>query len=105
MHKGTAFALVGLAVVGGYAAGMLTRPDGGGGLGGGGGGGTMVPTTAMENVGAAVPGDVERKRVPLGGAAKGPADALVNIVEFSDFECPFCGRVVPTLERIAKEYP
>jgi protein-disulfide isomerase len=36
--------------------------------------------------------------------AWGKADALVTIVEISDFECPFCSRVVPTLSRIKKEY-
>ena len=51
------------------------------------------------------PGDVERKRVPLEGEFKGAADALVNIVVFSDFQCPFCSRVNPTLERISKEFP
>ncbi len=34
----------------------------------------------------------------------GPADAPVTIVEFSDFECPFCGRVEPTLEKIRETY-
>ncbi|OQX67148.1 MAG: hypothetical protein B6A08_16820 [Sorangiineae bacterium NIC37A_2] len=34
----------------------------------------------------------------------GNANAPVTIVEFSDFECPFCGRVNPTLDRIKKEY-
>jgi len=46
-----------------------------------------------------------RVRVPLDGPSKGPATAKVNIVEFSDFQCPFCGRVVPTLEQIEKAYP
>ena len=39
-----------------------------------------------------------------GYPAQGPADAPVTIVEFSDFECPFCSRVVPTLERVKEEY-
>ncbi len=44
-------------------------------------------------------------RVPLEDSpAKGPADALVTIVESSDFECPFCKRVVPTLKQIEEAY-
>jgi protein-disulfide isomerase len=35
---------------------------------------------------------------------KGPADALVTIVEFSEFQCPFCTRVLPTLSQIHKTY-
>ncbi len=49
--------------------------------------------------------DVERVRVPVDGApSRGPADALVTIVVFSDFQCPFCGRVVPTLEQLSATY-
>ncbi len=39
-----------------------------------------------------------------GHPAFGPADAPVTIVEFSDFECPYCQRVVPTLDQIKKTY-
>ena len=39
-----------------------------------------------------------------GHPSKGPADAAVTIVEFSDFECPFCGRVNPALEQVVQEY-
>jgi protein-disulfide isomerase len=35
---------------------------------------------------------------------RGPADAPVEIIEFSDFQCPFCGRVKPTLDRLRKQY-
>jgi protein-disulfide isomerase len=35
---------------------------------------------------------------------KGPADAAVTIVEISDFQCPFCARVVPTLEKVEQVY-
>ncbi|MBI1861879.1 MAG: thioredoxin domain-containing protein [Deltaproteobacteria bacterium] len=34
----------------------------------------------------------------------GNANAPVTIVEFSDYQCPFCARAVPTLDRIKKEY-
>ncbi|MFM2421184.1 MAG: hypothetical protein RL385_5907, partial [Pseudomonadota bacterium] len=48
----------------------------------------------------------ERYRVPVSAAqpSHGPADALITIVEFSDFECPFCGRVLPTMQQIEKDY-
>jgi len=36
---------------------------------------------------------------------KGPADALVTIVESSDFECPFCKRVGPTMKQLEAAYP
>jgi protein-disulfide isomerase len=35
---------------------------------------------------------------------KGPVDAPVTIVEFSDFECPYCREMVPTLQAIAADY-
>jgi len=39
-------------------------------------------------------------------AFKGPADAAVVIVEFSDFQCPYCGRwYEQTLPRILETYP
>jgi len=44
-------------------------------------------------------------KVPVGNSpAKGPADALVTIVEFSDFQCPFCGRVEPTIKQVVDTY-
>jgi protein-disulfide isomerase len=51
-------------------------------------------------------GGPDRLQVPLTPAqpSKGPADALVTIVEFSDFQCPFCTRVEPTLEQLMKDY-
>ncbi len=37
--------------------------------------------------------------------ARGPEAAPVTIVEFSDFECPFCGRAQGTLEALQAAYP
>ena len=39
-----------------------------------------------------------------GYPSKGPANAAVTIVEFSDFECPYCGGFYPTLKEIEKNY-
>ncbi len=36
---------------------------------------------------------------------KGPADAPVEIVEYSDFQCPACMKAQPTLKAIMEEYP
>jgi len=70
------------------------------------GGGAAPAKFACPNPGAAVAGDdVERKCVPFEGKAKGSSKALVTIVEFSDFQCPYCSRVLPTLDKLLKEYP
>ncbi len=39
-----------------------------------------------------------------GSPARGGDDAKVVIVEFSDFQCPFCARVSPTMKRIEEKF-
>jgi protein-disulfide isomerase len=50
---------------------------------------------------------VQYFNVPFDAAqpTKGPADAKVTIIEVSDFECPFCNRVNPTMQKILETYP
>jgi len=38
------------------------------------------------------------------GPSLGPEAAPVTIVEFSDFQCPFCARVVATLKQVREKY-
>ncbi|NUP60871.1 MAG: Na+/H+ antiporter NhaA [Nonomuraea sp.] len=45
--------------------------------------------------------------VPVGPEdhVRGPADAKVTIVEYGDFECPYCGRLHPILDDLLRKYP
>lgn len=38
------------------------------------------------------------------GPSRGPADAKVTIVEFSDFQCPFCSRAEGTVDEVMEKY-
>ncbi|HMC95973.1 MAG TPA: thioredoxin domain-containing protein, partial [Polyangia bacterium] len=98
MNKGTVLLLLVVVLGGGYGLGRLATRD------------KDSTTTGAANAAAmnqpVGPSDgVDRIRVPLEGPSKGPANAKVNIVEFSDFQCPFCSRVVPTIQKIEKDYP
>jgi protein-disulfide isomerase len=65
----------------------------------------VAPAAAGAPAAPAAPSGEQVLRVPTtGGFQKGPDDALVTIVEFSDFECPFCNKVVPTLKQIQDTY-
>lgn len=54
---------------------------------------------------ARLPPEPETKQVPLraDAASRGPAKAPVTIQMFSDFQCPFCKRVEPTLAELEQE--
>jgi protein-disulfide isomerase len=40
-----------------------------------------------------------------GDPAKGPANAKVTIVEFSDFQCPYCAKAVGEIKQVLAKYP
>ena len=51
------------------------------------------------------PPPAARIQVPIDGASlRDAAEASVTIVEFSDFECPFCKQVHPTLAQLLEKY-
>jgi protein-disulfide isomerase len=65
-----------------------------------------------KNAPAAKEDDAEEKedtrtvfKVPVGSSPQlGSPNALVTIIEFSDFQCPFCSRVEPQLKSVRDKY-
>ena len=49
------------------------------------------------------PSDIDLQ--PQAGPSQGPPQARVTIVEFSDFECPFCRKLQPVLRRVLERWP
>lgn len=61
----------------------------------------LPPAAGDTTTASAAPVEVDT----AGRPARGPADAKVTVVEFVDFECPFCGRFArDTLPRLDREF-
>jgi protein-disulfide isomerase len=44
--------------------------------------------------------------IPVGASAtKGAADAKVTVVEFADYQCPFCAQAAPLVQQVLDAYP
>ena len=46
-----------------------------------------------------------RVQVSNTGPSVGPADAPITLIEFSDFQCPFCARALPVIKTLRERYP
>jgi protein-disulfide isomerase len=101
MSKGSAIILTVIAFAFGLLIGHLTGSSGGHG--------DTADSDIHEDgveVAAAPDDGIERYRIAVTDRqpTKGPEDALVTIVEFSEFQCPFCSRVLPTMAQIREQY-
>jgi protein-disulfide isomerase len=46
-----------------------------------------------------------RANVDATGPSRGPANAPVTLIEFSDYQCPFCKRAEPVVKQLMQKYP
>ena len=58
----------------------------------------MLLGTGEPLIDLAVPVDAERDHV------RGPQDAPVTLVEYGDFECPYCGRAEPVVRELLTDF-
>ena len=66
---------------------------------------TEAAAAAPAPTAAAAPAPSAKQDVKIGDApTMGPSSAKVTVVAFSDFQCPFCSRAVPTLKQIETDY-
>jgi len=66
---------------------------------------TEVMLRLRQEAGAVLLLEAVRSVVSAMGPSMGPEDAPITIVEFSDFQCPFCKRTLPTIKSLREQYP
>jgi protein-disulfide isomerase len=64
-----------------------------------------VPQKLRERAKVTVHLEAPRFDVAADGPSKGPSGARITIVEFSDFQCPYCQRSLATIQQVLAKYP
>ena len=61
---------------------------------------------SIEQIRAEIEAENKVWDIPVGQSViLGNVNAPITIVEFSDFECPYCSRIAPYLDTLMKKYP
>jgi len=63
-----------------------------------------TPPAGVPEEEGAVLGEEEAARLAEAGPVKGDPEAPITIIEFSDFQCPFCAQIQTTLDQIFDTY-
>ncbi|MDB4943878.1 MAG: Periplasmic thiol:disulfide interchange protein DsbA [Labilithrix sp.] len=69
-------------------------------------GAPRTPAAAATTTAPAAPGAETELAVPIAAddPVRGKRDAYLTIVTFSDYQCPYCGRLAAVLERVRETY-
>jgi protein-disulfide isomerase len=66
---------------------------------------TVLVATLREKGNVSILLEPPRLEVAADGPSTGPANAPVTIVEFSDYQCPFCKRAEGSMKQVLAQYP
>ncbi|APR75653.1 DSBA-like thioredoxin domain protein [Minicystis rosea] len=66
--------------------------------------GVIAELREMEQDSAPISADLAQRQAAADAPGFGPADAKITIVEYSDFECPFCGRAASVVGKLKEKY-
>ena len=114
MRKALPFVIIAAVLVATFGAGfMLMRPSPGGQSGApaavstpsNAGAANTSPAGPVSPPGTTQPSPAATVVVEPSAHVRGPASAPVTVEEYSDFQCPTCGRMQPVVKQLLAKYP